>query len=121
MTPHEKNASGPALAAAAAERMVKETLISGAVLGRPSYDPEMLYVECHLCGKPVLWEPGKTTELLLAAGVDLRTLDERCMIVSEGCPVCKPGEKNGFTLAVVRIAGLTPEEAVHMAKPAGNA
>lgn len=85
------------------------------------FDPELLYVECHLCGKPVLWEQGKTTELLLAAGVDTSELDERCMILSEGCTTCMPFEKEGFTLAVVRLAGLTPEEAAHMAKPAGRA
>lgn len=86
-----------------------------------SYDPELLYVECQTCGKPVLWEEGKTTELLLAAGVDIASLDERCLIVSEGCPVCTPYMPEGFTLAVVRIAGLTPEEAVYMARPGGNA
>ena len=87
----------------------------------PHYDPELLYVECHSCGKPVLWEQGKTTELLLAAGVDIAGLDERCLIVSEGCPSCAPLEKEGYTLAVVRIAGLTPEEAVHMSRPGGSA
>ena len=87
----------------------------------PRYDPELLYVECHVCGRPVLWEKGKTTELLLAAGVDITGLDERCLIVSEGCPSCAPFEKNGYTLAVVRIAGLTPEEAVHMSRPGGSA
>ncbi|MDR0827509.1 MAG: hypothetical protein LBN33_06490 [Desulfovibrio sp.] len=85
------------------------------------YDPEMLYVECHLCGNPVLWEKGRTTVLLLAAGVDTSTLDERCMILSEGCPSCSPNEQDGYTLAVVRIAGLTPEEAAHMSRPGGNA
>lgn len=85
------------------------------------YDPELLYVECQVCGKPVLWEQGKTTELLLAAGVDIRNLDERCLIVSEGCPTCAPFEKDGYTLAVVRIAGLTPEEAVQMSRPGGSA
>ncbi|MDR2161807.1 MAG: hypothetical protein LBO77_06695 [Desulfovibrio sp.] len=89
--------------------------------GAAAYDPELLYVECRLCGKPVLWEPGKTTELLLAAGVDISRLDERCLILSEGCPTCRPHENHGFTLAVVRIAGLTPEEAAHMEKPGGNA
>ena len=88
---------------------------------RSWYDPELLYVECHACGKPVLWEPGRTTELLLEAGVDITALDERCLILSEGCPFCRPGEERGFTLAVVRVAGLTPEEAVYMAKPAGTA
>ncbi|MDR2076147.1 MAG: hypothetical protein LBP61_04340 [Desulfovibrio sp.] len=85
------------------------------------YDPELLYVECRACGKPVLWESGKTTELLLAAGVDISRLDERCLILSEGCPACRPHEEHGFTLAVLRIAGLTPEEAAYMDKPAGNA
>lgn len=89
--------------------------------GSSVYDPEMLYVECHLCGKPVLWEPGKTTELLLEAGVDLKALDERCLIVSDGCPMCCPGEERGFTMAVVRVAGLSPEEAALMSKPGGTA
>lgn len=85
------------------------------------YDPELLYVECQTCGKPVLWEQGKTTELLLAAGVDVSKLDERCMILSEGCPACSPSVRDGYTLAVVRLAGLTPEEAVYMSRPGGNA
>jgi len=85
------------------------------------YDPELLYVECQICGKPVLWEPGKTTELLLAAGVDVSRLDERCMIVSAGCPACAPYACEGYTLAVVRLAGLTPEEAVYMTRPGGTA
>ena len=95
--------------------------LTGASLRPLSYDPELLYVECHVCGKPVLWEKGKTTELLLAAGVDLSKLDERCMIVSEGCPACSPAADEGYTLAVVRIAGLTPEEAVYMTRPGGTA
>lgn len=87
----------------------------------PSYDPELLYVECQVCGKPVIWEPGKTTELLVAAGVDVNRLDERCMIISEGCPACAPHTRDGYTLAVVRLAGLTPEEAVYMTRPGGTA
>ena len=85
------------------------------------YDPELLYVECQTCGKPVLWEQGKTTELLLAAGVDVSRLDERCMFLSEGCPSCSPSSRDGYTLAVVRIAGLTPEEAVYRSRPGGTA
>lgn len=85
------------------------------------YDPELLYVECQLCGKPLLWEPGKTTALLVAAGVDVTRLDERCLIVSAGCPACAPHAGDGYTLAVVRLAGLTPEEAMHMTRPGGTA
>jgi hypothetical protein len=91
-------------------------------LGIPgAYDPELLYVECQICGKPVLWEAGRTTELLHAAGVDVSRLDERCMIVSAGCTACVPPTGEGYTLAVVRLAGLTPEEALHMTRPAGTA
>jgi hypothetical protein len=86
-----------------------------------AYDPELLYVECQVCGKPVLWEQGKTTELLLAAGVDVSRLDERCMIISSGCPTCVPHSGDGYSLAVVRLAGLTPEEAVYMTRPYGTA
>ena len=108
------------------EDLVRNLLSGGGlayapVTGRLAYDPELLYVECHVCGKPVLWEKGKTTELLLSAGVPLDNLDERCMIISEGCPVCTPLEREGYTLAVVRIAGLTPEEAAHMSRPGGTA
>lgn len=90
----------------------------GAIL---PYDPELLYVECQNCSKPVLWEEGKTTALLIAAGVDLSKLDDRCMILSEGCPACTPGAEDGYSLAVVRLAGLTPEEAVYMSLPGGTA
>ncbi|MDL2216225.1 hypothetical protein LJB81_00660 [Desulfovibrio sp. OttesenSCG-928-M14] len=101
-------------------RQLREALAMRGI-GHTVYDPEMLYVECQACGKPVLWEPGKTTELLLAAGVDVSRLDERCMILAEGCPFCSPYAKEGYSLAVVRIAGLTPEEALHMTKPGGTA
>lgn len=105
-----------------AQKLLLE-MLHGAAAPRPApvYDPEMLYVECQICGKPVLWENGKTTELLVAAGVDVTRLDERCMIVSEGCPACSPGTAEGYTLAVVRLAGLTPEEAAHMSRPGGTA
>lgn len=66
------------------------------------FDPELLYVECSKCGQPVLWSPGDTTRILTWAGIDAGTLDEKCMIVSEGCPVCQPG-KNSFSTQVVRL------------------
>ncbi len=121
MTIHEKNNSLARLSIAKEIFSSELPLRTVTAAEGSSFDPELLYVECHNCGKPVLWEQGKTTALLAAAGVDLRSLDERCMIVSEGCPSCRPLEQEGFTLAVVRIAGLTPEEAIHMTKPAGTA
>lgn len=66
------------------------------------FDPELLYVECAKCGKPVLWNPGDTTRILAWAGIDTSSLDEKCMIVSEGCPTCQPGV-HSFSTQVVRL------------------
>lgn len=66
------------------------------------YDPELLYVECERCGKPVLWNPGDTTRILAWAGIDAGELDEKCMLVSDGCPACQPG-KSSFNTQVVRL------------------
>ncbi|MFH1914775.1 MAG: hypothetical protein ABIK45_10930 [Pseudomonadota bacterium] len=66
------------------------------------YDPELLYVECSQCGQPILWGHGMTSKLLAMAGIDATALDERCVIMSEGCPACRPGETS-FTTQVVRL------------------
>ncbi|WP_419785981.1 hypothetical protein [Pseudodesulfovibrio sp.] len=66
------------------------------------FDPELLYVECSLCGQPILWRHGLTSKLLKMAGIDPATLDERCVIMSEGCPSCIPGETS-FTTQVIRL------------------
>lgn len=66
------------------------------------FDPELLYVECDHCGQPVLWKHGLTTKLLTMAEIDPASLDERCMIMSEGCPSCRPGETS-FTTQVIRL------------------
>ncbi len=73
------------------------------------YDPEMLYVECKICGKPVVWEPGKTTHLLRKAQVNLDMLDETCLILSNGCSACHP-EADGYTLAMVHLSSLSPRD-----------
>lgn len=86
-----------------------------------AYDPELLYVECQACGKPVLWEAGKTTELLEAADIDMTALDNTCMLVSDGCPQCHPETWEGFNLSIVRLAGISIEDALHLLKPGGNA
>lgn len=66
------------------------------------FDPELLYVECSQCGHPVLWKHGMTSKLLKLAKIDAASLDERCVIMSEGCPVCKPGVTS-FTTQVIRL------------------
>lgn len=75
-----------------------------------SFDPEMLYVECEQCGRPVLWEPGDTTRVIVEAGIDPAELDERCVLLSDGCPACSP-EKTSFTTKLVRLErALDPQE-----------
>lgn len=66
------------------------------------FDPELLYVECSQCGQPVLWRHGLTSKLLTMADIDPASLDERCVIMSEGCPSCHPGETS-FTTQVLRL------------------
>ena len=66
------------------------------------YDPELLYVECQRCGRPVLWEPGRTTKVLNRAGVETALLDNHCLIMSNGCPGCSPGQ-DYYDTKVVRL------------------
>jgi len=66
------------------------------------FDPELLYVECTKCGHPVLWKHGLTSKLLKMAEIDPSSLDERCVLMSEGCPGCTPGETT-FTTQVIRL------------------
>ncbi len=52
------------------------------------FDPELLFVECSKCGNPIMWEKGRSTEILLTAGVDPLEIDAHCLLVSDGCPRC---------------------------------
>lgn len=68
-------------------------------------DPELLYVECERCGRPILWERGRTTEVLEQAGVDFSGVDENCYISSAGCPRCMP-EELVYETRLVRLNGM---------------
>lgn len=43
-----------------------------------------------------------TSKLLKMANINPSSLDERCVIMSEGCPVCTP-DKTSFTTQVIRL------------------
>ena len=58
---------------------------------RPGFDPEMLFVECARCGSPILWEKGRSTQILEGAGIDPLELDSHCLLVTDGCPRCSKG------------------------------
>lgn len=84
------------------------------------YDLDLLYVECRLCGKPVLWDKGKTSMLVHASGIDVTLLDSECMILSEGCPACRP-QTPLFHMQVVRVAALTLQDFMLLSENKANA
>lgn len=69
---------------------------------RKPFDPDLMYVECGECGNPILWEAGRTKRILEMAGIDAAGLDERCCLISEGCPMCRP-DASHFATQVVRL------------------
>lgn len=75
------------------------------------YDPDLLYVECSRCHSPIVWERGKTGDVLSDAGIEPWSLDPRCLILSEGCPRCKPHERM-FDTSVVRLSDQAMDRAL---------
>lgn len=94
-------------------------LLSGDI-EKKSYDPDLLYVECRVCGKPVVWEPGKTMALIDASGIDIEFFDEYCLLLSDGCPACRP-EVLHFNLHLVRLTSLSSAELRLLGNSKGNA
>lgn len=66
------------------------------------FDPELLFVECHKCGRPLLWNEGEASQIVEQSGIDAKKLDAQCLILAEGCPQCAPGE-GGYMVRVVRL------------------
>lgn len=64
------------------------------------FDPEMLYVECSTCGRPLIWEKGTTTFLIKHSGVD-GNLSPDWLMLSNGCPICRP-DQTEFVLTLAR-------------------
>lgn len=85
-----------------------------------SYDPEMIYVECRVCGNPVMWEPGRTTAILLHSQINPDSVDAFCLILTEGCKKCKPGAPE-YPLSMIRLSDITPQELLGLYKPGGHA
>lgn len=85
-----------------------------------TYDPELLYVECSRCGNPVIWEEGRTTELLEEAGLPGSRLDCQHLVLTDGCPTCAPDE-TFFETRVVRLAEASDQGLETMRQAEGNA
>lgn len=66
-----------------------------------SFDSEMIFVECGKCGSPIMWEAGRTTKILLGAGIDPLEVDSHCLLVTNGCPRCTKGDT--FHVQIVRV------------------
>lgn len=84
------------------------------------YDPELIYVECRVCGRPVIWEPGRTTNLLADSNISPQSVDEHCLILSDGCRECNPGS-DGFSLSMVRLSNFSLSSLMLMQKTKGHA
>ncbi|MDR2695444.1 MAG: hypothetical protein LBC79_03575 [Deltaproteobacteria bacterium] len=83
------------------------------------YDPELMIVECARCGRPVLWESGRSTEVLAGVGIDPLELDAHCLLLTDGCPNCRPRRQEGFSVQVFRLT--SEQGGAFGAKAAGNA
>ena len=83
------------------------------------YDPELMIVECAHCGSPVLWESGRSTAVLAGVGVDPLELDAHCLLLTDGCPQCRPRQEGGFSVQVFRLAA--EQGGAFSARSAGNA
>lgn len=84
------------------------------------YDPEMIYVECRSCGRPVLWEPGRTTALLAESHISPMSVDEQCLILSDGCRECSP-ESDSYHLSIIRLSNIPLSSLLLMQKYRGHA
>lgn len=84
------------------------------------HDPELLYVECRACGRPVIWETGKTSNLLVEAAINPNQLDSQCMLLTETCPTCRP-EVMAIKIQVVRLAEVTDQDLEYLDIGKGNA
>lgn len=67
-----------------------------------AFDPELMFVECHRCGRPLLWNDGEASQIIDQSGIDVKKLDAQCLILAEGCPQCSPNE-GGYMVRVVRL------------------
>lgn len=84
------------------------------------HDPELMFVECVRCGRPVMWEHGRATQELRDAGVRSADLDDHCMIVTDGCAQCRP-ENGAYRVKVIRISGIEQRDPLYDAEPVGTA
>lgn len=84
------------------------------------FDPELLYVQCAHCGRPVLWTQGKLTRIIRDAGVSRQQLDATHVMLTEGCPECNP-EQSEFRIQLIRLERMPPHNPLSNDDRAGNA
>lgn len=89
----------------ASERLAKKLKVADPVPPGKLLDPELMYVECSLCGEPVIWGPGRTTDIIMSAEIELSRLDDQCMIISHGCPKCA-GDEVFYETRIVRVSDI---------------
>ncbi|AAS94969.1 hypothetical protein [Nitratidesulfovibrio vulgaris] len=83
----------------------------GREVHKRDFDPELMYAECARCGRPLLWEQGRSTLFVAGTGVAYGDLDMQCMIISDGCPRCQP-ERTGYRHRIVRVGSVEMHDAL---------
>ncbi len=77
---------------------------------KAGFDPELLYVECARCHRPLLWEQGETSKLIRRSKIDVSSLNSQCMILSDGCPVCAAGQEGYVAKLVLVVENIEDEK-----------
>jgi hypothetical protein len=81
------------------------------------YDPEMLYIECTNCGRPIIWDEGEATDFVAWSGYPAWAIDSSCCILTSSCPACAPN-KGGYSSWLAKAAEMPePEEVAAEEKP----
>lgn len=84
------------------EKYTTENLLKAKnIYAPPAFDPEMIFVECAKCGSPIMWEQGRTTQILIGSGIDPLEVDSHCLLMTNGCPRCTKGDS--FYVQIVRV------------------
>jgi hypothetical protein len=72
-------------------------------MGRGTFDPDLLFIECAKCGRALNWEKGETSMFLVRSGISTGNLDLSYMILSMGCTDCSPDEF-GYLTKLVQVS-----------------
>ncbi|GAB7081228.1 hypothetical protein [Megalodesulfovibrio paquesii] len=97
----DRQRPSPASERAAARRILADLFPDAFLTGR-EFDLSLLYAECGVCGRPLVWSETATRLVLRRAGVDPGTLDYSHLLRTNGCGRCSP-ELEDATISLVKL------------------